>query len=164
MTELESQVYKEWQWEKRVIGGTESGTYYEWGYWGEWQEEDEALRGPWIFWGRGFREGDVLFIGPYKVLDELQGFDSVEEADEYRDSLPVWDRTRYVDDGSTREVYDTLAGAWVTRGEMDKDTMAAIEAVWERAPFWFVIQSDGSMRPPEHWQRFSEGGDGQGSS
>ena len=30
MTEAESQEYKEWRWEQDVIGGTESGRFYQW--------------------------------------------------------------------------------------------------------------------------------------
>ena len=154
MTESESQVFKEWRCDKYVIGGTESGKFYQWCGWGEDQDE-EGAKVPWYFWGRGLREGDVLFLAPFQVYGRAADFDTfqaVEEAFEYRDLLPPWDSTRYVVDDLAK-AYDTQAGEWVTHDEMDKDTIATIEAVWGRAPLDFHIMSDGSVRPPEYWQQ-----------
>ena len=86
---------------------------------------------PWYFWGRGIREGDVLFLSEFTAYGEAADFDTfqtIEEAFEYRDSLPPWDRTRYVVDDLPK-AYDTQADEWVTHDEMDEDTVAAIEAV-----------------------------------
>lgn len=164
MRESENQEFKLWRWEQYVISGTESGRFYEWWTWTDWLDEYGSYAGIGYFWGRALREGDVLFLGPDKLYSEEEKFESFEEAFEYRDSLPPWDRTRCVDMGTGHKAYDTETGEWMTYDEMDKDTVAAIEAVWQRGPFYVHIMSDGSVKPPEYWQEYYKERDGQGPS
>jgi len=49
---------------------------------------------PLIVWGRAWVEGNFLVLGLSKVRAFMDH--SVEEWEEFRESLPPWDKTRYV--------------------------------------------------------------------